>query len=62
MVTDPGPELADRADRAEENGQTAVFVAWDGQVRGVLTVADTIKPTARAAVPGCARWACTRCC
>ena len=46
----PGPELAERADRAEENGQTAVFVAWDGQVRGVLTVADTIKPTARAAV------------
>ena len=45
-----GPELAERADRAEQNGQTAVFVAWDGQVRGVLTVADTIKPTARAAV------------
>jgi P-type Cu+ transporter len=46
----PEPGLAERADRAEENGQTAVFVAWDGQVRGVLTVADTIKPTARAAV------------
>jgi Cu+-exporting ATPase len=48
-----GPELAEldeRADRAEEHGQTAVFVAWDGRVRGVLTVADTIKPTARAAV------------
>ncbi len=47
------PELADlaeRADRAEESGQTAVFVAWDGRVRGVLTVADTIKPTAPAAV------------
>ena len=43
-------ELTELADRAEENGQTAVFVAWDGQVRGVLTVADTIKPTARAAV------------
>jgi P-type Cu+ transporter len=43
-------ELAERADRAEEDGQTAVFVAWDGRVRGVLTVADTIKPTARAAV------------
>jgi len=43
-------ELAERADRAEESGQTAVFVAWDGRVRGVLTVADTIKPTARAAV------------
>ena len=46
----PGPELAERADRAEESGQTAVFVAWDGRIRGVLTVADTIKPTARAAV------------
>jgi Cu+-exporting ATPase len=45
-----GQELAERADRAEESGQTAVFVAWDGRVRGVLTVADTIKPTARAAV------------
>jgi Cu+-exporting ATPase len=48
-----GPELAElseRADRAEESGQTAVFVAWDGRVCGVLTVADTIKPTARAAV------------
>ena len=43
-------ELSERADRAEESGQTAVFVAWDGRVRGVLTVADTIKPTARAAV------------
>jgi P-type Cu+ transporter len=46
----PGHELAERADRAEESGQTSVFVAWDGRVRGVLTVADTIKPTARAAV------------
>jgi P-type Cu+ transporter len=44
------PDLADRADRAEQAGQTATFVAWDGQVRGVLTVADTIKPTATAAV------------
>jgi len=43
-------ELTEQADRAEENGQTAVFVAWDGRVRGVLTVADTIKPTALAAV------------
>jgi P-type Cu+ transporter len=46
----PAQELAARADRAEADGHTAVFVAWDGQVRGVLTVADTIKPTARAAV------------
>jgi P-type Cu+ transporter len=42
--------LAERADQAEANGQTATFVAWDGQIRGLLTVADTIKPTARAAV------------
>jgi Cu+-exporting ATPase len=43
-------ELAERADKAEESGQTATFVAWDGQIRGLLTVADTIKPTAREAV------------
>jgi len=43
-------ELAEWADRAEASGRTAVFVAWDGRVRGVLTVADTIKPTAPAAV------------
>jgi Cu+-exporting ATPase len=43
-------ELAERADKAEESGQTATFVAWDGQIRGLLTVADTIKPTATAAV------------
>ncbi len=42
--------LAERADRAEQAGQTVTFVAWDGQVRGLLTVADTIKPTAKAAV------------
>jgi Cu+-exporting ATPase len=43
-------ELAERADKAEESGQTAVFVAWDGQIRGLLAVADTIKPTATEAV------------
>jgi P-type Cu+ transporter len=42
--------LAERADRAEQAGQTVTFVAWDGQVRGLLTVADTIKPSAKAAV------------
>ena len=43
-------ELAARASRAEQAGQTAVFAAWDGQVRGVLVVADTIKPSSAAAV------------
>ncbi len=44
------PSLAGRADQAEENGQTAVFVAWDGQARGVLVAADTIKPTSQRAI------------
>ena len=38
-----------RAD-AEAKGRTAVAVAWDGRARGVLTVADTVKPTSAAAV------------
>jgi Cu+-exporting ATPase len=42
--------LADRADEAERTGQTATFAAWDGQVRGVLIVADTIKPTSAKAI------------
>jgi Cu+-exporting ATPase len=35
---------------AEARGHTAVLVAWHGQVRGVLTVADTVKPTSAEAV------------
>ncbi len=42
--------LAARAGEAEAAGQTAVFAGWDGQVRGVLVVADTIKPTSAEAV------------
>ena len=37
--------LAGRAAEAEAAGQTAVFAGWDGRVRGMLIVADTIKPT-----------------
>jgi Cu+-exporting ATPase len=43
-------ELVARAADAEAAGQTAVFAGWDGQVRGVLTVADTIKPTSTEAI------------
>jgi P-type Cu+ transporter len=43
-------ELAARAAQAEASGQTVVFTGWDGQVRGVLAVADTPKPTSAAAV------------
>ena len=42
--------LAARAADAEAAGQTVVFVAWDGQVHGVLMVADTIRPTSAEAV------------
>jgi copper-transporting P-type ATPase V len=31
------------AERLEEAGKTAIFAGWDGEVRGVLAVADTLK-------------------
>jgi P-type Cu+ transporter len=48
-TTVPAP-LASRAAEAEAAGQTAVFAGWDGHVRGVLVVADTIKPTSAQAI------------
>jgi Cu+-exporting ATPase len=42
--------LAAAALAAEEKGQTAVFAGWDGQVRGLLVVADTLKPSSARAV------------
>ena len=44
------PALAERAAEAEAAGQTAVFAAWDGRVRGVLIVTDMIKPTSAEAI------------
>jgi len=46
---DPGP-LVPVADRLADDGKTAMLIAVDGQPAGVLAVADTIKPDARAAV------------
>jgi len=43
-------ELAARAAQAEAAGQTAVFAGWDGRIRGVAIVADTIKPTSAEAI------------
>ena len=37
-------------DRAEAAGQTPVLVGWDSTLRGVIVVADTVKPTSSAAV------------
>ena len=34
----------------EAQGRTAVVVSWDGEARGVLVVADTVKPTSAEAV------------
>jgi Cu+-exporting ATPase len=35
---------------AEQQGRTAVLAAWDGEVRGLLVVADTVKPTSAEAI------------
>jgi P-type Cu+ transporter len=45
------PDGLDAARRgAEALGRTAVLAAWDGSVRGLLVVADTVKPTSAEAV------------
>jgi copper-transporting P-type ATPase V len=38
-----GEELERQAVQLESAGRTAVLVGWDGRVRGVLAVADTLK-------------------
>lgn len=43
-------DLAAAKAAAETAGRTAVLVAWDGEARGVLVVADQLKPTSREAV------------
>jgi cation-transporting ATPase V len=42
--------LEDAAERLEVEGRTVVLVGWDGQARGALAVADTLKDGAAAAV------------
>ncbi|WP_109472445.1 heavy metal translocating P-type ATPase [Ornithinimicrobium cavernae] len=44
------PELAVAKADAEAQGKTAVAVGWDGVARGVLVVADTLKPTSAQAI------------
>ena len=43
-------ELDAAARAAEGQGRTAVLAAWEGAVRGVLVVADTVKPTSPEAI------------
>jgi P-type Cu+ transporter len=44
------PELRHVIDEAESRGQTAIAAGWDGGVRGVIVVADTVKATSARAV------------
>lgn len=48
LYLDAELERAMRA--AEAEGRTAVAIGWDGRVRGVLVVSDTVKPTSAEAV------------
>jgi P-type Cu+ transporter len=44
------PDLAGQNTAWESTGRTVVLAGWDGQVRGAVAVADTVKPSAVAAV------------
>ena len=44
------PALDDQRRAAEALGQTVIAAGWDGEVRALLMVADTPKPTSAAAV------------
>jgi P-type Cu+ transporter len=43
-------DLADAMVTAEERGQTPIVAAWDGELRAVIVVADTVKPTSAEAI------------
>jgi cation-transporting P-type ATPase A/B/Cu+-exporting ATPase len=45
-------QVADQCRRWEQAGRTTVLAGWDGQVRGTIAVADTVKPSAAGAVAG----------
>jgi Cu+-exporting ATPase len=44
------PELEQAVARAQSTGATAVAVGWDGAARGVVVVADAVKPTSAQAI------------
>ncbi|ORI13094.1 copper-translocating P-type ATPase [Rhodococcus sp. 1163] len=43
-------ELESALHDAEADGRTAVAVGWDGRARGILVVADALKPTSKQAI------------
>src|SRR5690606_31281551 len=44
------PSMSAAKERFEREGKTAVFAAWEGRVRSVIAVADTVKPTSAEAI------------
>jgi len=44
------PELETARAEAEALGQTAIAVGWDGEARGLVVVADTVKPSSAEAI------------
>jgi Cu+-exporting ATPase len=45
-----GADLSLAMAAAHDAGRTAVVVGWDGAARGVISVADTVKPTSALAI------------
>jgi heavy metal translocating P-type ATPase len=54
LMSETGLVLPDALDQAatalEEHGRTVIFAGWEGEVRGVVAVADTVRDEARAVV------------
>ena len=46
------PAIAAAKAAAEGEGKTIVAVGWDGQARGILVIADAVKPTSAEAIRG----------
>lgn len=44
------PELQKALEAAQSTGGTAVAVGWDGKARGIVVVADAVKPTSATAI------------
>jgi Cu+-exporting ATPase len=47
---EPAQPLVSAVEAAEAAGRTPIWVGWDGAIRGIVVVTDTVKPTAAAAV------------
>jgi P-type Cu+ transporter len=43
-------QLAAARGEAEARGRTAIAVGWNGEMRGLIVVADTVKPSSREAI------------